>query len=188
MAGHTLQMIRKPIKGAMLNRKAYTLTEIMVVFVLTVIFITSVMGIFVMVKSMYVNSIANQELQRDVNKVVGRIVKGLGENVTRYGLRAGASYTIPAVTEINFIGIDNITRKYYLAPGGIVYESPTETPNTQVLYAPPANSVLTLRFWKPAGFLDNETVGIYMSVTKQTSGRTASGSLTTYVNLRNLSK
>ena len=170
------------------DRRAHTLAEVMVASVIAVIFFMSAIGVFVMAKQSCVSGMSGQELQRDADRVINRMVRGLVEGKSRYGQRSGVSFTIPSVTELDFIGIDGNKRKYYLGAGGIVYESPTQKPNAQVIYAPPANTVITLRFWRPAGYLDHETVAIYIGLTKRVSGKVTTGSLTTYVNLRNLPK
>ena len=181
-------MIRKLIKEMTLFRSGHTLTEALIVSVVAVILFTSALGVFVVTKTMYSSSIAAQDLQRDANRVLNRIVKGLEEGGVRYGLRSAVSYTIPLVTQIDFIGTDGNTRRYYLGSGGIVYESPTQSPSVQTIYTVPTGSTFTLRFWEPAGYLDHETVGVYISITKQASNRIVSGSLSTYVNVRNLPK
>ncbi|MDD5136015.1 MAG: hypothetical protein PHX20_00680 [Candidatus Omnitrophica bacterium] len=174
----------------MSNRRAHTIAEVLVAAVIAVIFFTSAMGVFVMAKRFYASGMSGQELQRDVDRILNRIIRGLEEGGTRYGTRSGASFTSPIadITRLDFVGTDGNTRSIYLTAGGIVYESPTQAPNQQVIYTPPANSVLTLRFWEPAGYADHETVAIYIGLSKQVSGKVTSGSLTTYVNLRNIAK
>ena len=184
-------MTRRRIRSIILTKKAYTLIEVLVVCVITVILFASVIGTFVVASNLYNTGIAAQDLQRDVNGVLGRIVKGTKEGGARYGLRSAVSFVSPIspVSEIDFTGLDGKVRKYYLSAGSIVYQSPTETPNLQTIYTPPAHSTVLLRFLQPAtGSADNETAAIYLAVTRQISGRTISGSLTTYVNLRNMPK
>ena len=173
-----------------MTEKAYTLTEILVVCVITVILFASVIGTFVVASNLYDSGMAAQNLQRDVNGVLSRIVRGTREGGTRYGLRSAVSFAWPITptSEIDFTGADNKVRKYYLSSGSIMYQSPTETSNLQTIYTPPAKSTVTLRFWQPLGSIDNETVTIYLAVTRQISGRTISGSLMTNVNLRNMPK
>jgi hypothetical protein len=170
----------------MLNRKAQTLSELLIASVITVIIVTSAMGIFVVSKTFYATSMAGQELQRDVNGIVERLGRGVAENWAKTGLRSAVSFTIQSVSHVNFTGMDGNTREYYLSSGGIIYASPEQLPNPRTIYSAPANSTLTLRFWKP--YADYETIGIYVSLAKIVSGRTISGSLTTFVNIKNLPK
>ena len=178
-------MTRWLIRSIMLNRRAQTMPEMLIAAFITVIFFTSALGVFVVARTMYVTGMAGQDLQRDVNAVVSTMVRGVTENNTKTGLRSATKYTLNSVTSISFDGPppDSTTRQYYVGPGGIVYDSPKQSPNPQALYNTPANATLTLRFWDPfASDPDkkNETVGIYMSVKKLISGRNVSGSLTTY--------
>lgn len=156
--------------------------------VLSVVLFASVIGIFVVTKTLYLTGMTDQEFQRDVDWVMGRMVAGLKEGGARYGLRPAVSFTIPGVTEIDFAGTDGGVRKYYLSANSVVYESPAQTPNVQTIFTAPSGAVVTLRFWEPAGYPDHQTIGIYLAIIKQVSGRNISGSLTTYVNLRNLPK
>lgn len=174
----------------MLTNKAHTLTEVLVSSVLVVILFTSTIGVFVLTRVFYTRTMVSQELQRDVNRLMARITKGIEEGGVRYGLRSGAGYAEPVtpITAVSFTGVDDNVRRYSLSSGGILYESPTQTPNAQTIYTVPANSTLVLRFWKPTGYMDNETLAVYIGLTRQISGRTASGSLTTYINLRNIAK
>ncbi|MFA5143861.1 MAG: hypothetical protein WC522_06840 [Candidatus Omnitrophota bacterium] len=172
----------------MLDKRAHTLTEILVSSMIIVIFFMSAIGVFVMAKTFYASCMDGQQLQRDVNLVMDKMIKGMKEGGVRYGERSAVSFTAPiaTITRLEFVGTDGQTRRYYLASGGIVYESPTQNPNVQTIYTTPANSAITLCFWQPAGYLDNQTVAIYLAVTKNVSGKTSVGSLATYINLRNL--
>ena len=170
----------------MSTKRAYILTEVLVVAVIAVIFFTSVLGVFVVAKNLYARVIAAQGLQRDANRVLGTMVKGITENNNKSGLRSAVSFTIPSIAEIDFVGSDTVTRKYYLSAGGIVYYSPKQAPNPQTIYNTPVNGTITLRFWRP--YMDYETVGIYIAVAQKVAGRNIYGSLSTYVNLRNAPK
>ena len=170
----------------MSTKRAHTLTEILIVTVISVIFFISVLGVFVVAKNLYARVIAAQGLQRDVNLALSTIVKGITENNNKSGLRSAVSFTIPSITEIDFVGSDTVARKYYLGPGGIVYNSPKQAPNPQTIYSTPVNGTITLRFWRP--YMDYETVGIYIAIAQNVAGRNIYGSLSTYVNLRNTPK
>lgn len=160
----------------------------MITSAILVILFASTIGVFLMVKSFSLSSIAEQNLQRDLDIVMNRIVRGAKEGGNLYGLRSAVSADIPVITEIDFKGADNQARKYYISNGALIYESPTASPARQTIYTPPANSTMNLRFWEAAGYIDHETFGIYISVTQNAVGKTVSGSLSTYVNLRNIVK
>ena len=169
-----------------MDKKAQTLIEMLIASAIVVVFFTSALGIFVVGKVMYESSMAAQELQRDVDGVLATIVRGVRENGTNTGIRSASSVTIPSVTEADFVGSDGTARKFYLAPGGIVYDSPKQSPNPQTLYRTPPNATITLRFWK-LSLTNNETVGIYLAVARTVSDKKVSGSLQTYVNIKNMS-
>lgn len=172
----------------MLKKRGFTLVEILITSFVLVLLLASAVGVFMFVDTFSSSTIAGQNLQRDINTVMGKIVHGMKEQNGIFGLRSAQGFTIPVITEIDFKGTDTPTpnwRKYYVLNGSLIYTSPTASPNTQTVYTPPANSTMTLRFWSdPLG--DSEKVGIYISVRQSTGGKTVSGSLSTYVNLRNV--
>lgn len=172
----------------MTAKRAFTLPEILTASVIIVILFASAIGTFVMVKAFASSSMSEQELQRDIDVIMGRIVRGMKEGTDLFGLRSAKSFTIPSIAEIDFTGTDANIRKYYLSGASIVYESPAVSPAIQTVYIAPAGATVILRFWEPAGYMDHETVGVYICVTKQAGGKTVSGSLSTYVNLRNIPK
>ncbi len=178
-------MTHRPIRSIDLERRAQTLTEVLIASVIAIIFFTSALGVFVVSKVMYESSMAAQELQRGVDGALATMVRGVTENGTKTGIRSARSVTIPSITEADFVGSDGTTRKFYLGPGGIVYDSPKQSPNPQTIYTPPPNSTITLRFWKLSA-TNNETVGIYLAVRRIVSDKTVSGSLQTYVNIKNI--
>ena len=180
----------------MTAKKGFTLSEVLVVCVLTVVVFTSVLGVFVMGKSLYVSSMAGQEAQRDAGLIMSKIIKGPEGGATRYGLRSAAGFTPPtSINSIAYTGADGNARSFYLSSGSIFYQSPTESPTTQTLYSPPANTAVTLWFWEPVTsggspvYADHEMLSVYVAVTKTLSaGKTVSGSISTSVNVRNLPK
>jgi len=189
-------MTHRLIKVFMADKKGFTLTEVMIVSILTVVIFTSALGVFVMARNLYVSSLASQELQRDASLIMTQILKGSEGGTTRYGVRAASGFTPPtsSLDRLDYTGTDGNTRSLYLSSGTIVYESPTESPTTHTLYAAPAGTVLTLWFWEPVNssgtllYPDHEIISIYVGITKTVSGRTMSGSLATSVNIRNLPK
>jgi hypothetical protein len=175
-----------------MNKRAHTLTELLIAGSIAILLVASVLGAFMLIKSIYTHGMANYFLQRDVDTLMAKIVRGSKESTGTYGLRSAVSFTIPSATpagsRIDFVGTDADTRTYFLNNNTIIYNSPTQAPNQQVIYTPPSNSTVTLLFWEPGGYIDHELVGIYLAVSQQVGGRNASGSITTYVNLRNVPK
>jgi len=171
----------------MFRQDAYTITELLISAAIIIIFFASALGVFVTGRTLCLGGIAAQGLQRDADWIMDRMVRGVKEGGARYGLRSAVSFTPPAsVTTIDFTGTDGNVREYSLVSGGIAYRSPAQTPNTRTIYTAPPNATVILRFQQPAGHADNETLSIYIGITQRVSGRTVSGSATTYVNLRNI--
>ena len=182
------------------DKKGFTLAEVMTASVILVMVMASVMGAFITTKSICAYSIAELNLQRSVDAMMNKIVKGLKEQGgAAYGLRSAVSfYPLPVVnpagSEIDYIGTDGNTRRYYLNNNSVIYESPTQSPNTQTIYTAPAGVGLTFFFWEPQSLLDgeavldNELVGIYIAITQTVGKKPVSGSASTYVNIRNLPK
>ena len=186
-----------------MNKQAHTITELLVVSFIIVILFASVLGAFVLTKSVYSDSIANYNLQRDVNGLLYKIIRGIKEPSGTFGLRSALPPSstsgfvllpaaLPANSEIDFFSTDgNITpRKYLLISSNntVVYESPTQSPRQKIIYTAPANSTIILRFSIPLWAIDDQIVTIYISVSQQIGNKTATGSVTTNVNLRNAPK
>jgi hypothetical protein len=171
----------------MRNNRAYTIAEFMTASALLALLFASVMGAFMFTKGVSYFSIAEYNLQRDTNMIVKRIVRGMREGPTIYGLRSATSFTIPTVDgdEIQFVGTDGNTRRYYISGDSILFESPTQS---SVIYTAPENSDLELFFWEPITPPDHQIVGIYVSVAQDIGTRNIIGSVQTVINIRNMPK
>ena len=174
-----------------MNNKAFTITELLVTSVIILLIYGSAIGAYLIIQGTYQGWMTEYNMQRNVNLVMLRIQRGVREDTGIFGLRSAVSYTLPVVnpaaSEIDFVGTDGNTRRYFLRNNNsIIYESPTQSPRQQTVYTVPAGSSITLQFWKPRS--DGETVEVYLSVSKRTQNRNVSGSLLTYVNLRNMPK
>ena len=130
------------------------------------------------------------------------------------GLRSAVSYDIPVDSvppnsRIIFTGIDGVARAYYLENGAsrIRYQSPTISEGAKTVYTAPLGTTILLEFtpvhigqhWDyspdPPDYRvlvdnppDGETVGIHIALTRTMRGKTYSGSLWAYVNLKNCPK
>lgn len=175
-------MILKPTNPTS-GQRGQTLPEVLVASVIMTLLFASAIGAFMLTKNIQRYSIEEYNLQRDVNKVLARIVRNIKEDTENHGLRSGRSFTIPSVSRLNYAGDDGIARSYYLSSGSILYLKSNLLPST--IYTPPTGSTLTLRFWEPTGYSDHVTVGIYIGITRVVGGKTISGSATTYVIIRN---
>lgn len=184
-----------------MNKQAHTMTELLIASVIIVILFASILGAFILTKSVSSDSLASYNLQRDVNVLLYKMIRGIKEPLGTFGLRAAlppaptSAFVLlpaanPADSEIDFFSTDgNVTpRKYFLRNNTVVYESPTQAQRQKVIYTAPANSNITLRFSKPAWAVDNQVVTVYISVSQQLGNKTANGSAVTNVNLRNTPK
>ncbi|MFA5500722.1 MAG: hypothetical protein WC404_06555 [Candidatus Omnitrophota bacterium] len=178
------------MRNILAERRAHTMAELLVASVVIVILFTATLGAFVLTKNVYSGNIAAYNLQRDVDGLLARITRGIQEQGSSYGLRSGVSYTIPAASpassRIDFKGVDDLTRSYFLSNNTVVYSSPTQSPAQQVIYTPPPSSTITLGFANVS--VDQQVVYIYIAVSQQIGNRTIVGSIATNVNLRNAPK
>ncbi len=201
----------------MKKNEGYTVIEIVVSGAIFLMLMFSYVEASILLRDACYESIMAQELQRDADIIIGHIVKnGPGESpYPCKGLRSAASYdipddSIPPNSKITFIGADGVTRAYYLENGAsrIIYKSPTISGVTKTVYTAPPGTTILLEFtpkstsqrleWVPEPppghsiYVDNppdgETVGIHLALTRTMRGKTYSGSLWTYENLRNCSK
>ena len=174
----------------LLNKRAHTITELFVASVVIIFLFTATFGAFVFTKNSYSNHISRYDLQRNVNIVMNRMIRGTKQSNGTFGLRSAVSFTlpvaIPALSKIDFVDSDGTHRMYYLNNNTIVYYDPTQVPSQKVVYTAPANSTITLRF-SPV-HVDMEVVRVYLSVSKVVNNKTIAGSITTDVTLRNAPK
>jgi len=168
--------------------RGFTLAEITVAAAITVVLFASSTGSYLFMKTALYGKFVEYNLTRDVNMALKRITAGVNEGSVLYGLRSASSFTITNVSTISYVGSDNNTRQYYPNGSSLIYSSPAQVPNQRTVYTAPPGSTFTLRFWEPSGYSGHETVGIYIGVSQPVGGKTVSGSVSTYVNIRNLSK
>ena len=175
----------------MKKNKGVVMTEVLISSSIIVLVFISVIGVFVTSKWLYAFGLAQSNLQKDVALVAESIIirNPSKEQAGIYGLRSAAFFSLPDVvppgSEIDFTGTDGNVRRYFKSGNSIIYDSPTRTPHQQTIYTAPTGGSITLLFWVP---IDNESVGIYILITQNLWGKTASGSISTHVNIRNKQK
>jgi len=181
------------MRPTIINKRAHTLTELLVAGTIIVFLFTAVLGAFIYTKTLYFGNIASFDLQRDVDNVLATIIRGTRESTGTYGLRSAVSIPnppgllpSPGQNSLDFVGTDDNTRRYSLINNTIVYNSPTQSPSQQTIYTPPPNSTVTLTFM--SGSADQQMVYIYISVVQNVANKTYTGSISTNVNLRNMPK
>lgn len=180
------------MNGIIIKKQGQTLTELLITSTIIIFLLASVLGAYILIQNVYYNNMANFNLQRDVDVVLGTIIRGLPEQGGRFGLRSAVSIPAPGLpplpgqNNISFIGTDNNTRRYFLNNNTIVYNSPTQNPNQKIIYTAPPNSNITLRFASASA--DQQVVYTYIGISQIVNNKTVTGSATTYVNLRNMPK
>ena len=184
----------------MTKKSAYTMTEFLVAGVIIVLLFISVLGAYMMIKGISFDSIASGNLQRDVDLLLATIIRGpIEQGGGTFGLRSSSAMSAtlpppvtplpawPGQNEIYLTGSDGNIRRYLLNNNTVVYDSPTQNPNQRIIYTAPENSAIILRFSTASA--DQQIVNVYISVVQQNANRaSATGSVTTNVNLRNAPK
>ena len=175
-------MTRHSIKGL-------TVVELLVAISLSILLFGAVLGLFITTKQFYTVNILGENLQRDCNTVISKIIKGKSEPGGIYRLSEAASYNLVSVSELHFTGTDGTERWVKSSADGrsVIYHHPTVNGVIdQILYTAPLEAVLTLRFWIPAGAVyATVNIGVDVGLSQTIQGRTFTGSATTMLNIRN---
>lgn len=177
------------IKNSWLHRQGFTLVEVILALGISTLLITSVLGVFVTSKKFYTTNMAGQNLQRNANLLMNKMIKGKLEPGGTFRLSEAVSYTLVSVSELRFIGTDGLERRYFVSADGasLMYRHPTASGvQDEALYTAPAGTTLTVRFWIPAGSsYMNRNVGIDVGFSQTSVGMALSGCTSTLVNIRN---
>ena len=170
------------------DKKAFSLTELLISSALLIVLLTTALGGFVLVKQIFAVNIAQAALQRSAAVIMGKIIRG---DVLKDGTRLceAEKVILPNdITPINiltFIGIDGvINRTYYLSNDStsLLY---SDTNGVQrVIYTVSKGTTMGVSF-----YLENKAtplwIGISVSVSQIINGRTVLGALKSSVYLRN---
>ncbi len=170
-----------------------TMAELLVALSISVLLLGSVLGSFVSVKEFYTTNVVEQNLQRDANLIMEKIIQGKVEPGGTFRLPEAVSFSQSGVSNLSFVGLDGTTRRFSLSYDGssIVYTHPTASGYTdEVIYTAPAGTDLTVRFYVPSGY---QYAGVNVAIDVGLSkfildggwGRFLSGSASTMVNIRN---
>ena len=172
-----------------LNRRGFTLTEVLIALTISVLLITAVLGAYITSSEFLFSNVAGRNVQSDANLLMNKIIKGRREPTGIFRLSEAASYNPQSVSELHFTGTDGIERWYRLGANNasVIYHHPTANGvQDEVIYNVPQGNALTLRFWIPAGAnFTNIGVGIDVALSQVFRGRTVSGSVSTMINIRN---
>jgi competence protein ComGC len=172
-----------------IENKAYTLVEVLIATVFSVILVGAVVNAYSSTKQIYSTGIAGGGLQDGANAILTKMIGGKSEPTGTYRLEEAVSYTIPSLSQLNFVGTDAVQRWYYLNAGAtaVLYHHPTAGGTiNETIYTAPANTIITLRFSAPSGAqYTGVVVGIDVALSQVIFGQTVTGSASTYVNIRN---
>jgi len=174
-----------------LNDRGMTVPELLVALSISVMLIASVLGSFVSAKEFYTTNMTEQNLQRDANLILEKIIQGKVEPGGTFRLSEAVSYTQTGINNLSFKGLDGIQRRISVNMDGsaIIYTHPTDSGYImdEALYTVPPGTDLTLRFWVPSGSqYTGVDIMIDVGLSKFTmDGRFLSGSASTMVNIRN---
>jgi len=184
-----------------MNKKGFTLAEILVALAISTMLIGSVLYVFeVTLKFNSANTTA-QNLQRDADKVLRKITKGDIEAGVRLSEAVSCSITFnryldainnPGNTyELHFIGTDGAERIFAAKDGStVLYFHPL----SEVIYTAPQGANLVLDFKPPwlgplpptwAQSLTGVSMYVTVTISQTVNGRLMSGSASTMVYLRN---
>ena len=173
----------------LINNKAFTLVEIMIVLLISVITIGTVLSFFYFSNKAYSMGVSRQQLQDDANVILTKIIEGKSEPAGVFRLSEAVSYNIVGISELHFVGTDSIERWFSLdnSSASIIYHHPTAFGTTdEIIYSVSTGATITLRFSIPTGAqYSGVVIGIDAAITKNVSGNIISGSASTYVNIRN---
>ena len=188
-------MKMKYLKGLQ-NQKAYTFMEVLIAIALSIILTGALIAAFLMAQQTCAKVSAEQNLQQIANVIMRKIIKGSPKSGGLHRLNQAISfdfnntYTANVSGELNFQGTDGVNRSFYINTAGtsILYHDPGVGGADEVIYTAPPGMALVLQFWP--GSLEGAVysgvdVGINVGLIQSIKGQTVSGSLQTFVNIRN---
>ena len=183
----------------LLIRKSFTLAEIMMAVMVTVILVVGLFNYNTICQMAYSLGVSGLSLQDGAHTILARMTQGSPEPGGSYSLQQGVSYCVGSgincatvnTGELHFWGMDGIERWYRLntARNVVEYYHPTAAfplGDYETLYVAPPGAAMTLFFWIPSGSVNpSATVGMNISLAQTVAGKTVSGFAQTQVNLRN---
>lgn len=176
-------------RSQLLNNKGFTLAELLVAIGLSALFTGVIFAALASSRQICASVTADQDLQQTANVIMNKLIKGGSESGAIFRLSEAKSYTIISISELHFVGADNIERRYFLSNTGteLRYRHPVGgSTSDELIYRAPPGTTLTVRFWPLAGNnYTNITVGIDVGLSKMVNGRNVIGSATTMINIRN---
>ena len=168
------------------NRKAFSLTELMITSVLLIILLTTALAGLVLLKRIFAANIAKATFQRDAAVIMNKIIEGKGDPS---GIRLSEAASIPTITDsgkLTFVGTNSaINRMYSLSAGGtsVLYSDSNGIQKT--IYTAPKGAIVGLMFSQVNPGAVVLCINVYVSVSQVINGKTVLGALESSVYLRN---
>lgn len=174
-----------------INNRSFTFAELLVAAIVSAALIGVLVSFYFLTNRTYSRWSSEQRLQECANIILTKIREGGSEPGGIFRLSEAASYTVTSLSELHFTGTDGIDRSFKLnsTATSLVYHHPilgSPTGADETIFTAPNGATITLRFSIPLGAqYTGIVVGIDVTVTQNVSGRVCSGSVSTYVNIRN---
>jgi hypothetical protein len=166
--------LTKPMR-VHLNRRSYSLVEIMIAAVFGVILTGAVLNFYVLSKRTYSSGVSRQWLQDGANIMLSKMIQ------ERFRLSEAASFSTSGLSELHFKALNETVDRSYRLNGSstvLIYNSGA---GDEAIYTAPTGVTLTLRFSQPY----SGTIGIDVALTQTVAGTPVSGSASTYISIRN---
>ena len=169
------------------DKKAASLTELLITSALVIALLTTALAGFVFLKQIFATNIAKVTFQRGAAVIMDKIMRGKGDP-NPGGIRLSEANTVifdsDNVGKLTFIGADNIKRMYSLSGDSAKLLYSDENGLQNIMYTAPQGAIIGLKF-SPMNIGPTLCVNIYVSVSQVVSGRTVRGALESSAYLRN---
>ena len=166
------------------NNPGFTLIELVVSVMISTVVFFAISSIIVFTAQTLSASGVELGLQTDMNNLARQITVGVYDpGGIDCGLRGSTSYEVISSQQIDFYDTIGTKRSFIVSGNSLIYSSPTQDPAQSVIYTAPTGSTLNVVF---KSLWATSLVGIDISVTQTVNGKTLTGSVVTYVYLRNI--
>ena len=166
------------------NKKAFSLTELMITSVLLIVLFATALTGFILTKNIFAVDIAKATFQRDAEVVMNKMIEGKGDPS---GIRLSETASVTFYSDagkLTFIGTDGIPRTYSLTNNGTSLQYSEQNGLQKIMYTAPQGALIGLTF-SPVDLNPTLCVCIYVSISQVINGKTVLGSLESSIYLRN---
>ncbi len=182
-----------------MNRKAFTLAEVLIALAFSVSLMIVVTNFYSVTRKVFADGLSRQSLEDGAHIILSRIIGGKTEpggvvrlaQAVEYCFGPGAGCLPSSQHQLYFTCLDNISRWYRLdnTNTSLIYHHPTAASpagEDEVIYIAPSGVTIALDFWSPTAIDPNfrypaGAVGVSVTLTQNS----ITGFASTLVNLRN---